>query len=152
MPTRHPLIATTVVVSALIATPLQTLAEDGISESACAVIAPDASGKMQSTKLDSLRVLEATAGQLSFSLPVDAPQSVKAVMCGRSTLVPAAHDYKVLLAGFPFNIVNESRIAALELSGGQVRLRMVQGTLTPDEQIAVQKRIDELQVAIQHAK
>jgi hypothetical protein len=66
--------------------------------------------------------------------------------------VPAANDYKILLAGFPFNIVNESRVAALELSGGQVRLRMVQGTLTSDEQVAVQKRLSELQSAIQDAK
>jgi hypothetical protein len=73
-------------------------------------------------------------------------------MCGRSSIVPAANDYKVLVAGFPFDIVNDSRIAALELSNGQVRLRMVQGTLTPEELKPVQNRLDEFQIALRESQ
>jgi hypothetical protein len=72
-----------------------------------------------------------------------------AVMCGRSTMVPAEGDWKVLAAGHPLAIADSTpgsnRLAWLEISGGQVRYRFSLGQLTPAEAAATQPRLDAFQ-------
>ena len=49
------------------------------------------------------------------------------ILCHRSSVIPAANDYQVLRAGYPFYIKGSDRTVVLELSGGQFRLRLVDG-------------------------
>lgn len=60
-------------------------------------------GKLEVTVLPSLKVFEATSRE-EFMLPEDAPPRVKAVQCGRNSIVPERNDDKIILAGFPFFI------------------------------------------------
>lgn len=127
-----------------------TNASEALTEFACAVMAEEA-GKIVSHRLTDLHVLQATADSVPFSLPKDAPDAVRAVICGRSSIVPAVTDYKVLAAGYPFNIVSGGRIGVLEISGGQIRFRMVKGTIEATEIDLMRTRLNELQTAFDAA-
>jgi len=90
-------------------------------------------GKETVVALPSLHVIEATADG-AFVLPKDAPPHVSAIQCGRLSLVPAKNDFKVLQAGFLFMIVApDDRIAAMELSNGQLQYRTIKGEFASDE-------------------
>jgi hypothetical protein len=135
--------------SASAVTPDQrALADAALTESGCAVISAG-NGALTAARMPSLHVLEATAITGAFSLPADAPPSVQGIMCARSSIVPAPNDYKVVMAGFAFYISvgadADRRLYVLERPGGQFRLRATQGTLTPEEQAAVRKRLDDFQ-------
>ena len=127
-----------------------TKAAETLTEFDCAVMTEE-SGEIVSHKLTDLHVLDAVADSSQFTLPKDAPNAVKAVICGRSSIVPAISDYKVLASGYPFNIVSGQRIAALEVSGGQIRLRMIKGTIEANEMDLMQTRLNELQTAFDAA-
>jgi hypothetical protein len=88
-----------------------------------------------------------TSAEAPFTLPPDAPKGTVAIMCERSSIVPDRFDYKVLASGFALIISNLDRTAALELAGGQIRFRMINGTLAATEMAAVQARLDSFQVS-----
>jgi hypothetical protein len=88
----------------------------------------------------SLHVMAQTRDADKFD-PGAAPPgyAVKSIFCARSDIVPAPFDYKVVQAGYPLMIfardksANRTRIAVLEMSGGQLRLRSVgQAGFTPE--------------------
>jgi hypothetical protein len=93
-----------------------------------------------------LHVLADTKGDAPYAPPIPAGA---AVMCGRSTMVPAERDWKLLAAGHPLAIVDSTpgsnRLAWLEISGGQVRYRFSVGQLTPAEAAATQPRLEAFQ-------
>src|SRR5262245_12233454 len=97
-------VSTLVVVAVLIPS---IVAAQEVVENACAVIARNDDGSLSSTQLDDLRVLEQTTKDGGFVLPASAPPGVEAIMCGRSSIVPALGDYKILLAGFPLFIADD---------------------------------------------
>lgn len=94
-----------------------------------------------------LHVLEQTRGEGPFVAAI--PEGA-AVRCGRSVIVPAANDWKVLAAGHPFYIVEvtdapEQRAAVLELIDGRVQYRTIRGDLTEDEAQRVEARMNAFQ-------
>lgn len=98
---------------------------------------------------DGLHVLDQTSAGGKFD-PGTAPggSTIKAIFCARSDIVPAPSDYKVVQAGYPLTIFardpsGKTRIAVLELDGGQLRLRSV-GELgfTPDMVSRIQAFLD----------
>ena len=98
---------------------------------------------------DSLHVLEQTVASAKFDAgPVPPGATIKSIFCARSDVVPAPSDYKVVEAGYPLTIFardpgGRTRIAVLELDGGQLRLRSV-GELgfTPDMVQRIQAFLD----------
>ena len=98
---------------------------------------------------DQLHVLEQTgAGDKFDPGPAPAGATIKSIFCARSDIVPAPSDYKVVQAGYPLTIFardpgGRTRIAVLELNGGQLRLRSV-GELgfTPEMVSRIQAFLD----------
>jgi hypothetical protein len=98
---------------------------------------------------DSLHVLDQTVANAKFDAgPVPPGATIKSIFCARSDVVPAPSDYKVVEAGYPLTIFardasRRTRIAVLELDGGQLRLRSV-GELgfTPDMVQRIQAFLD----------
>ena len=118
------------------------------------MLARSSDGSLQRGEMPSLHVLSATTGASAFTLPKDAPAKTEAIMCLRSTLIPAPDDFKVVLAGFPFFIGTlgepaKRRMLALEISDGRLQGRMVQGQLTARESEQLQERLNQMQTTIQ---
>jgi hypothetical protein len=132
------------------------IAENDATEGSCSVVATDASGGNATIPIDDLHVLAATASAGAFLLPAGSPSSAKAVVCERSSLVPALHDDKVVLAGYPFAIAAETKLGRrllwLEIANGKFQVSYDPGVLTHDEQEAVQSRMNEFQNRLSSAR
>ncbi|HWU55252.1 MAG TPA: hypothetical protein VN175_07095 [Rhizomicrobium sp.] len=96
----------------------------------------------------SLHVLDQTrAGKFDPGAPPPG-YTVKSIFCARSDVVPAPSDYKVVQAGYPLTIFarakdKTTRIAVLEMSGGQLRVRSVgEAGFTPDMVNRIQAFLD----------
>jgi len=97
-----------------------------------------------------LHVLEQTSGGAFDAGPVPPGASIKSIFCARSDIVPAPSDYKVVQAGYPLMLftrdkvgLGRTRIAVLEMSGGQLRLRSVgQIGFTPEMTRRIQIFLD----------
>ena len=101
----------------------------------CSVITLESNGAPKTTPMPALKVMEQTAKDGAFTLPRGAPKEVQAVMCKRSSILPAAHDYKVLKAGYTLYLNDElGRVAVLGIADGRVRLYMLDGAMTEAEQ------------------
>jgi len=137
---------------ALVATPL--IAGDLPTESSCGVFVRGEDGKTNLVVLPSLHVLASTTQEGAFKLPIDAPAKVAGMMCGRSSLIPAPNDYKLLQAGFTLAIVrndeSEARTGVLEIVSGRLQFRMIDGVMTKEETNALQPRLNEMQQKIDH--
>jgi len=102
-------------------------------------------------------VIASTENHSKFEPDLPADDKASAITCVREDILPAPNDYKVLLAGLPLYIADKGsghpeRMGALEVSGGQLRFRTIQGpTLGPDLAERVGKRIDALQVSFDQA-
>ncbi|MEA3041903.1 MAG: hypothetical protein QOC65_1392 [Sphingomonadales bacterium] len=105
-------------------------------------------GRVVHTRLPGLRVIERTAGDAP--LAVDLPPGA-AIMCPRSSIVPAPNDWKVLEAGYPLYIgetgvaAARQRIGVLEIASGRYRYRLIVGRLTEAEVPRVQIRLDQFE-------
>ena len=143
---------TVIAALALVAMPL--IAEDLATESACGVMVRGDDGKTNIIVLPSLHVLASTAQEGAFKLPTDAPANVMGMMCGRSSLIPAPNDYKLLQAGFTLAIVrndeSKSRAGVLELVSGRLQFRMIDGVMSKEETNALQPRLNEMQLRVDH--
>lgn len=95
----------------------------------------------------SLHVLDQTrTGKFDPGAPSPG-YTVKSIFCARSDVMPAPSDYKVVQAGYPLMIfaheANRTRIAVLEMSGGQLRVRSVgQAGFTSDMVSRIQTFLD----------
>ena len=89
-----------------------------------------------------LRILDYNNDYQLARFESDGASQVTAVMCSRSSAVPAAFDYQVILAGVPFYIKADERLLVLELLDSSYRLRLVNGPpLTEQEQAEVNVRL-----------
>jgi hypothetical protein len=104
----------------------------------CGVLFEADSGEIKNQILPTLHVA-ALDQHAEFSLPSEVPARVRGIMCGRESIVPLANDYKVLLAGYTFNIVAGERVGVLEISGGQLRFRMIDGKMSDEEAASMQE-------------
>jgi hypothetical protein len=122
---------------------------DALKEFRCGrtLVMPGAS--LQLVVDDQLHVLDQTSASAKFDPgPVPTGVAIKSIFCARSDIVPAPSDYKVVQAGYPLTIFardasGRTRIAVLELNGGQLRLRSV-GELgfTPEMVSRIQAFLD----------
>jgi hypothetical protein len=88
----------------------------------------------------------------AFSIKRAAEGRPVSVVCGRESLVPAPNDYKVLLAGYTLMIDDTGTghpksLGELEVVGGQLRFRMIDGAMSDAMKARIGARVDELQVA-----
>lgn len=129
----------------LIAAAAPALAEEP-TEKSCSVITLESNGAPKTTPISGLKVIEQTSKDGGFALPRGAPREVQAVLCKRSSVLPAAHDYKVLLAGFMLYLSDElGRVAVLGKANGRVQLDMLDGALTEAEQSQANARLADFQ-------
>jgi hypothetical protein len=104
---------------------------DELKEFRCGRTLETQAGLPQLVVDDQLHVLDQTSANAKFDPgPVPPGASIKSIFCARSDIVPAPSDYKVVEAGYPLTLFardasGKTRIAVLELDGGQLRLRSV---------------------------
>jgi hypothetical protein len=99
----------------------------------------------------SLHVMDQTrAGKFDPGTPPPG-YTIKAIFCARSDIVPASSDYKVVQAGYPLMIFardknkkgGRTRIAVLEMNGGQLRVRSAgESGFTPEMVSRIQTFLD----------
>ena len=119
-------------------------------ESRCAYIIRDAAG-VHPGEDPNLHVLAQTAADGPFA-PTPPAGSV-GIQCWRASIVPAAHDEKVILAHLALIIAETTgtaphRIGALGFDGTHFTFIMRVGTLTPAEQAQVDARLAEFLVRV----
>jgi hypothetical protein len=129
-----------------------TAVADEPTEMSCSVISRESNGALKTTPLDSLKVIEQTSKDGAFALPRGVPGNVQAVICKRSSVMPAAYDYKVLRAGYTLYMTDDlERVAALGLVDGKVQFNMIDGAMTEAEQSQAAVRLRELQARVERA-
>jgi hypothetical protein len=122
-------------------------AAQDLKEIACGRSLEKAGAPPQLVMDPSLHVMDQTrAGKFDPGAPPPG-YTVKSVFCARSDIVPAPSDYKVVQAGYPLMIfareATRTRIAVLEMSGGQLRVRSVgQAGFTPEMVNRIQTFLD----------
>jgi len=126
---------------------------DDIIEYGCAVLAQKQDGTVDRI-LPETKVLAATRSPVKFGITLPPGYSHASVQCFRSDFIPEENDWKVIWSGYPLYISERQtrRGIVLELSGGQVRVRLLNDvTLSADEKDRLQKRINQLQTSMQNA-
>jgi hypothetical protein len=99
---------------------------------------------LQTIQMNDLHVLAQTGSDARFA--PDLPSGTQAIVCIRSSIIPAAHDDKVLALGVPLIIAETNRphrLGVLEINEGRYRYRLMEGTLPAADQAAVQARLQE---------
>lgn len=105
---------------------------------ACRVMVP-VGDKVEQREAPGLKLLGTTG-------PLAAPSGITAVICDRDALVPADGDDRVLdQLSVPLYLRQGDRVAVLEMSQGQYRVRMVAGEIAPEEAAAVQTALNAFQ-------
>ena len=122
-----------------------------ITEGECYAMVQSGS-EVVSTRVAGLRVIERTGAPGPFSAP-ELPPGTSAILCPRSTIIPAPNDWKVLQSGYPLYIAESRgtpesrRTGVLEVSQGQVRYRLVRGDFLEGEEDRLRARLNQLQQA-----
>lgn len=119
-----------------------------LSETRCMVIITDKDGtRMADTP--QLHVLADTRAAGPYRPPIPAGA---AVTCGRSSMVTAENDWKVLAAGHPLAIIDSTpgsdRLAWLELVKGRVHYQFTKGRLRPEEVDPTSDRMNAFQAKL----
>ncbi len=90
---------------------------------------------------------------LNATSPFSAPTvdgELQAILCGRESIHFALNDYHVLTdVHVPLYISDGARVAVLEISSGQLRVRFANGQMNESEGQALQQSINEMQSALQ---
>jgi hypothetical protein len=136
------------VLTLFVLAPMQVLADE-LKEFRCGRTLEAEGGLPQLVVDEQLHVLDQTSAGSKFDpSPTPPGTTLKSIFCARSDIVPAPSDYKVVQAGIPLIIFardssGRTRIAVLELDGGQLRLRSVGETgFTPDMVHRIQEFLD----------
>jgi len=141
----------TVVLTGLIATAVtsKALAQEAgePSEEKCGWFVEQPDGKTILVDDPDLHVLEQTRDVFA---PSSRLGGRKGIYCIRSDIVPAKNDYKLLNAGYPFNIyalVAEQKYAlVLETTDGRLQARLLMGeSLAPEIQARIQAYLNATQ-------
>ncbi|MCG8442920.1 MAG: hypothetical protein MI723_14045 [Caulobacterales bacterium] len=127
------------------AQPASAQDEPAITEIGCAAVALE-DGAHQVMAEPSFHVLAADAEDDGGAFTVDGDYLTVAVMCDRSSPVPAAQDYKVPDAGYRLYLRSGEEdgriVTALDWSGEGYDFRVVDGALTEDELALAQARLE----------
>jgi hypothetical protein len=117
-----------------------------LRELRCDLMETTPQGRMSTIEAPDLHVLQQTAVAGRFRPEI--PDGTAGIMCGRSSILPAAHDDEVIILGVPLFIAETGsgrRLGVLEIDQGRYRFRMLEGRLSADEQAAMNGRLDEFQ-------
>jgi len=117
-----------------------------LRELRCDLMETGRAGRMTTIEAPNLHVLQQTAATGWFS--PDIPEGTSAILCGRSNILPAAHDDEVIALGLPLFIAETGsgrRLGVLEIEQGRFRFRMLEGQLNAEEQAEMDRRLDEFQ-------
>lgn len=123
-----------------------------LRELRCDLLRAEDGGRMAAVDAPDLHVLRQTAAAGNFSPAI--PRGTAGIMCGRSNILPAAHDDEVILLGLPLFLAetgSSGRLGVLEIDDGRYRFRMLDGRLSAGEQSAIDTRIAEFQRRFQAA-
>jgi hypothetical protein len=87
-----------------------------------------------------LHVLEQTADGRNFQPAI--PQGISGISCGRTSVIPAAWDDRVVSLGL-FLLISDpaGRLGSLEIDNGRYRFRLMRGQVQPEEQAQIDERI-----------
>ena len=102
-------------------------------------------------EISGLRVL---SGSEPLIVSTPGNQRVVSLRCFRSSAIPVPSDARVLDAGWSLNLVavdsaGVRKIVVLEISNGQYRARVLDGTLTNDEEAELRESLNAMQTARQ---
>jgi hypothetical protein len=136
----------------LLALAAPAAAQAPVTETRCDVLTGTMAGEIRTVRMPGLHVLEGTASPGPFR--PDLPHGASAIMCGRSSIVPAEHDDEVVGLGVPLIIVEATngatgRLATLEIVDGRYRFRFIEGQAQPSEEAPIQQRLDQFQTRSQ---
>ena len=114
-----------------------------LREERCDVQARGAN-QIETVEMPNLHVLEQTGRTDRFAPAL--PSGAQAIVCLRTGIMPQPHDDEVIALGVPLilaEIGGQHRLGVLEASDGRYRYRMMEGRLTPEDERAIQARLDE---------
>jgi hypothetical protein len=142
---RTAVLATLIGLSTVVAVPIPSVAAP--DETLCALALTDATGQTAFTNVKGLSIINLTAKPGPFQITQAEGEEITAVQCARSDLVPADHDDKVVLAGYPLFISMERKdgeqvTVVLETANGLFQVREVNGKLTQDEITRIGAQLD----------
>lgn len=129
-----------------LAAPADAMREGPLRELRCDLMETGRGGRMQTIEAPNLHVLDQTASDQAFAPQI--PQGVSGILCGRTNVIPAAWDDKVIGLGLPLFIAemgSPGRLGVLEIDNGQFRFRFLEGRVQPEEQAMLDQRIREFQ-------
>ena len=127
--------------AALIAMAPAAASQRELREIRCDMLEQDR-GRMVTIEAPDLHVLAQTAEGRPFAPAI--PRGIAAISCGRTSVVPAAWDDKVIALGLPLFIAESgsaARLGVLEIDNGRYRFRFLQGQARPEEQAMIDERI-----------
>ena len=121
-----------------------SMTDADIREIRCRIMVAGGAGKPAIVAAPDLHVLRqaATAGPFRPALPAGA----KAIICERSSIIPAAHDDEVPALGLSLFLSEPGktgRLAVLESIAGHLRFRMLDGEMKPREEPLIEARLDQ---------
>jgi len=98
-----------------------------------------------------LHVLDQTANDRQFAPAI--PRGVIGISCGRTSVIPAAWDDKVVALGLFLMIGDPAgRLGSLEIDNGRYRFRLMRGEVQPEEQAQIDARIQAYQSRFDEAQ
>jgi hypothetical protein len=103
-------------------------------------------GRLVTIQAPDLHVLSQTAAEGRFQPTL--PDGIASIMCGRNSIIPAAHDDEVIWLGLPLYLAETGsgrRLGVLEIDNGRYRYRLLEGNARPEEQARLDQRIEEFQ-------
>lgn len=119
------------------------MAQGAVAEVSCHAVSTDGSER---TLLIGRPLTERTADAGQFELNVPSGMDIGSILCVRSTPVPDANDYEILLDGYPLYIAageGEARtVTLLEVADQQFRLRIIEGRLSAEERALAAQRLE----------
>ena len=108
-------------------------------------------GRLVTIEASGLHVLAQTAGGREFAPAI--PQGISGISCGRTSVVPAAWDDKVMALGlFLFIADPAGRLGVLEIDNGRYRFRLMHGSTRPEEQAQIDERLQVFQARFDAAQ
>jgi hypothetical protein len=113
-----------------------------LREMRCDMLEQQRGGRMITIEAPNLHVLAQTAGGQAFAPVI--PQGIAAISCGRTSVIPAAWDDRVIVLGLPLFIAEVgslNRLGVLEIDNGRYRFRFLHGEARPDEQAQIDERL-----------
>lgn len=119
--------------------------ERPLTELRCDAMEND-NGRLVAIYTPELHVLRQTAAAGDFRPTL--PHGIASIMCGRNSIIPAAHDDEVIWLGLPLYIAEmgtPGRLGVLEIDNGRYRYRMLEGRARPEEQARLDQRVQEFQ-------